>query len=287
MLMAASASNLQQGNNIYPHHEDLVEHDQGKTTCRNLVPGMICPYGGCAVFFNVETAVILGTGATESSAAVLDSIGEMINATLISTGMSSMPGSKFVSGVCDLAISISTTTTGTTSGDNRISRRLQSGYIWKNRGVSHLQVWQFVRCESPYRLRTQLFSKGLEAATMITVMAESWCRSLQKCSQSSNCMNPRLSQRAARSRLMFRSLSPKASPAFHASGLTRWLLSLLIVSSFGNLICPVKVRRLPQLFNGFSWLRRCSSTWGFQLPTNHYLLHPELKGQRNTREVLQ
>jgi hypothetical protein len=62
------------------------------------------------------------------------------------------------------------------------------------------------------------------------------------------------------------------------------LLSLLILSSFGNLICPVKVRRLPQLFNGFSWLRRCSSTWGFQLPTNHYL-HDTSRTQRTTKHT--
>lgn len=119
MLMVASASNLRQGN-------------------RNLVgtgPWRSCPYGGGAVFFNVETSVIPGTGATECSAATLESIGVMINATLISSGMSSMPDSKFVSGVCDEPISVSTTTTGTTGGDDWIRRRLQTGYIWKGGGA--------------------------------------------------------------------------------------------------------------------------------------------------------
>jgi hypothetical protein len=136
VLMVASASNLRQGKSNFQRRQDLVDQKmQGED--RTLVSSYTtCPYGGSVVFFNVETVVVPGTGATECSEEALDSIGKMINATFLAAGVSSMPDSKFVSGVCDMPTSISTTTTETTGGNDLIRRRLQGGYVWNGGGVS-------------------------------------------------------------------------------------------------------------------------------------------------------
>lgn len=136
LFAVASASNTRGG--VHRLQDDVNEDEKVNTASnpgRKLPSTAQCSYIGSTVFFNVQTSVIPGTGATVCSDATLEAIGTMINAALIDAGVSTFSGSIFLAGMCDTPLMETYSTTG--YGMNNLNRRkLQTGFIWTGGGVS-------------------------------------------------------------------------------------------------------------------------------------------------------
>jgi hypothetical protein len=132
LLAATSAANLREGSiKSQEFGQDLDEGDIQESTedmdrFRELAATQ-CPYGGGVVVFSSKVTIKPGIMAKTCSASSLASIGQIINATIVTAGNMYMPGTIFVSGVCEVP--------STTS--QRARRLAVTGYVWKGGGVSH------------------------------------------------------------------------------------------------------------------------------------------------------
>ena len=132
LLATTSAANLREGTGRSQElgqdlgDGELQDSTEAMDTLRRL-PTVQCSDGGGAVVFSSTVTIKPGLMARTCSASSLASIGQIINATLVTVGNMYMPGSIFVSGVCVVP-----------STTSKRARRLGvTGYVWKGGGVSH------------------------------------------------------------------------------------------------------------------------------------------------------
>jgi hypothetical protein len=138
LFAVASASNTRGGGRGLELHDDRnedekVNSDLSGSSGRGLLSLAQCPYLGATIFFNVQTSILPGTGATVCSDANFEAIGNMINTALINAGVAIYSGAIFLAGMCDTPTMDTYSTTGM---NGSVRRKLQGGFIWTGGGVS-------------------------------------------------------------------------------------------------------------------------------------------------------